>query len=650
MASYFREAGRPFLALSLVLLFIFSLMNPTNFMSSTYALINTDLPSNSQDIVDRAAHVIIGRVETVASFWEGGIIVTHVNVSVMNREKGTLPLYSKITIKHVGGNVGNIGFSYSDQPIFVNGESAKLFLQIEKEGLFSVVNGNKGKISVDQPSQSSSLLGYAVDTPPNRWSYSELPVHYSINPTSPSGVNSTDWINAIQNSFQVWEDDPASFIDYDYDSTTLTLGPNPNTGGPRDYLNAVYAKDGFNNPNVLARAYWWYDTSTGPEYYRIVEIDIIFNTAHQWATSGEIGKFDMQSVGAHEVGHTLSLLDLYDIEDYEETMYGYVSAGDTKKRTLNSGDITGVRFLYPDNVFPPTAYIDSISPNPAISGQIVTFSGHGTDSDGSIVAYNWRSGIDGPLSTSSSFNTTLLSVGTHTIYFMVKDDDEAWSAEVTGTLEIKPTLSDASSDIIDASENGMYFIYPDYSGSKPPGVAYALLSDWTAAGFIVGMVSNRQQETTDTNPAIIDMSSGEPRLEGETIVLFGGPIVNAPVNYYEKNRIAPLYWKYEGGNNYWYLANGSRLDVTAMPGSQIAAGTQDMFVLETFIDSSDNKVYMIYGYGWKGTFAGGKFFKFIIYPDIDSYTDSYYVFKWVDEDSDGFVDLDEILTTPIVSG
>jgi len=46
--------------------------------------------------------------------------------------------------------------------------------------------------------------------------------------------------------------------------------------------------------------------------------------------------------------------------------------------------------VIPDNV-PPTAYIDSISPNPATRGQSVSFGGHGADSDGSIAAYRWRS-------------------------------------------------------------------------------------------------------------------------------------------------------------------------------------------------------------------------------------------------------------------
>ncbi|MFH1778908.1 MAG: beta-galactosidase [Candidatus Omnitrophota bacterium] len=85
---------------------------------------------------------------------------------------------------------------------------------------------------------------------------------------------------------------------------------------------------------------------------------------------------------------------------------------------------------------PPTATIDSITPNPANQGQAISFTGHGTDTDGSIVAYNWRSSIDSQLSTQASFTSSSLSLGTHTIYFKVQDDDGVWSTEVTGNLTI----------------------------------------------------------------------------------------------------------------------------------------------------------------------------------------------------------------------
>lgn len=81
---------------------------------------------------------------------------------------------------------------------------------------------------------------------------------------------------------------------------------------------------------------------------------------------------------------------------------------------------------------PPTAYIDSIVPSEVTEGEGVTFTGHGTDPDGSVVAWRWTSSIDGEIGTAASFTTSALSVGTHTISFKVKDNNDAWSEEVTG--------------------------------------------------------------------------------------------------------------------------------------------------------------------------------------------------------------------------
>lgn len=83
----------------------------------------------------------------------------------------------------------------------------------------------------------------------------------------------------------------------------------------------------------------------------------------------------------------------------------------------------------------PQAFINSISPNPAIQGETVTFNGHVTD-DGTIIEWEWRSNIDGVLSNSEDFTSSSLSVGIHTISFRVKDDDEQWSSDATETLVV----------------------------------------------------------------------------------------------------------------------------------------------------------------------------------------------------------------------
>jgi len=111
---------------------------------------------------------------------------------------------------------------------------------------------------------------------------------------------------------------------------------------------------------------------------------------------------------------------------------------------------------------PPTAIIDSITPDPAEQGKdTVSFTGHGTDSDGSVVAYNWRSSIDGQLSTSASFTKPAaeLSVGTHTIYFEVQDNDAVWSTEDAGELTIKPATNPPSGYLDTRSGT-----YPSISG------------------------------------------------------------------------------------------------------------------------------------------------------------------------------------------
>jgi hypothetical protein len=84
-----------------------------------------------------------------------------------------------------------------------------------------------------------------------------------------------------------------------------------------------------------------------------------------------------------------------------------------------------------------TSSIDLVTPDPATVGGTVSFSGHGIDSMAhDITAFEWRSSIDGVLSSAASFSTTSLSVGTHTIYFRARCSDNTWSPEVSAQLTV----------------------------------------------------------------------------------------------------------------------------------------------------------------------------------------------------------------------
>ena len=93
---------------------------------------------------------------------------------------------------------------------------------------------------------------------------------------------------------------------------------------------------------------FWVDTNDN-----VVEFDTLLNSKYRWSTalngnvelcSGTPGAFDVQAVLTHELGHPVGLEH---VNNDVQTMYPFVATGETRKRTLASGDITGVNSKYP---------------------------------------------------------------------------------------------------------------------------------------------------------------------------------------------------------------------------------------------------------------------------------------------------------------
>jgi len=79
----------------------------------------------------------------------------------------------------------------------------------------------------------------------------------------------------------------------------------------------------------------------------LTDCDITINTYYSWSTSGEINKYDVQSVITHELGHWIMLNDLSGSSNTEKTMYFTTGTGETKKRTLDPDDLSGINAVYP---------------------------------------------------------------------------------------------------------------------------------------------------------------------------------------------------------------------------------------------------------------------------------------------------------------
>jgi len=113
-----------------------------------------------------------------------------------------------------------------------------------------------------------------------------------------------------------------------------------------DNKNEVYFGN-IEEPYAIAITIVWGYFSGPPRWRELVEWDQVYDDRdYDWSATGESGKMDFENIATHELGHSVGLDDLYSSECSEQTMYGYADYGETKKRTLEAGDIKGVQELY----------------------------------------------------------------------------------------------------------------------------------------------------------------------------------------------------------------------------------------------------------------------------------------------------------------
>jgi outer membrane protein assembly factor BamB len=184
-------------------------------------------------------------------------------------------------------------------------------------------------------------------------------------------------------------------------------------------------------------------------------------------------------------------------------------------------------------------------------------------------------------------------------------------------------------------------IYPSEQTPKPLGCAAAMVSDWTASAFIYTKLEN-VVEGTDTNSAFVNQSSGKPvGTANSGLISFGGPIVNPVVAYAESGETptgdrAPVKFYQNEGTCYFQFRNGTSISGANLSSSVINSN-MDMFVMEVYHDGDGRNVMLCYGFGWKGTYAAGKYFETEIYPNLNAYPYSWIIVLWFDANEDGFV-------------
>jgi hypothetical protein len=165
---------------------------------------------------------------------------------------------------------------------------------------------------------------------------------WSSNPTyyvNPSPYT-TAIIPAINRAGTTWGNAGTSF-QFNYGGTTTGVG------GVSDGMNIMSWGD--LATGVIGQATYWYSGGV------MSQCDIVFNTDYSWVTTNTASGSQMntETIALHELGHWLSLRDLYGVysgypQDLGKIMFGVCSAtyGNKNQVTLHPTDIAGIQWIY----------------------------------------------------------------------------------------------------------------------------------------------------------------------------------------------------------------------------------------------------------------------------------------------------------------
>ncbi len=138
------------------LLFILLAMLLGLLITANAQTISTDLKT----LTKNSEAILVGKVKEQKSSWneDKTRIYTDVTVEVEEYFKGTVSDKS-IVVRHLGGEVGEVGELYTHIPTFKEQEEMVLFVKMDKnDGKYRVYDGENGKIEIMKDKDSEAKL------------------------------------------------------------------------------------------------------------------------------------------------------------------------------------------------------------------------------------------------------------------------------------------------------------------------------------------------------------------------------------------------------------------------------------------------------------------------------------------------------------
>ncbi|HEX5474374.1 MAG TPA: matrixin family metalloprotease [Vicinamibacterales bacterium] len=269
------------------------------------------------------------------------------------------------------------------------------------------------------PLQAYLKLGMQVGDRLVSLQWDRFPVRYFVTNRAVPGVTPQQVQQAVSAAFATWDAVPSATLSSQFAGFTAT-GPLENTA-----QTVLGFEDEPSLRQVLGATSFTVDVTTG----EILEADVFFNSTFQWsvAPAGEAGRYDLQSIALHEIGHlhglghsALGETDLHaggrSVIASGAVMFPIAfSPGSIDERTLRADDIAGISDLYGTSAFKQTA--GSIAGTVRKNGAGV-FGAH-------IVAFNLKTGnlVGGfSLAPDGSFVIASLDPGTYVLRVEPLDD------------------------------------------------------------------------------------------------------------------------------------------------------------------------------------------------------------------------------------
>jgi hypothetical protein len=259
-----------------------------------------------------------------------------------------------------------------------------------------------------------------------------MPVRYFVSNRSGGGVTAPQLEQAVVRAFGTWDGVDTAEL------STQFAGVTSAAPDLRDGINTFGFVDRADQDRVLGATNFLVDTVTG----ELIESDIYLNSTFPWSVvpAGDSGRFDVESIALHEIGHLLGLghsaLGETEVRPggrrvlaAEAVMFPIAfSSGSIEGRTLRADDIAGISDIYSADAYRTER--GSISGNITKAGQGV-LGAH-------VIAFNTRTGklVAGfALTSAGRYVIGGLEEGTYAIRVEPLDDGDLESF-LDDTLEV----------------------------------------------------------------------------------------------------------------------------------------------------------------------------------------------------------------------